>query len=105
MSDEETIYVGRTISTDLFYLWRGVKNEFITTLTRPQARRVAHHLLALLNETDDWQQTVDEMRLASDLCDESNGTSDYTTRLVALALVAREFLRRFPAHETTQEGR
>ena len=42
------------------------------------------------------QETLAAMRKASDLIDEANGTSDYQTRLVALALIAREYLRRVP---------
>lgn len=43
------------------------------------------------------QQVIDEMRIASEACDEANGTSDYNMRLVALALISREFLRRLPS--------
>jgi hypothetical protein len=34
-----------------------------------------------------------DMRAASDAVDEANGTSDYNARLVALALIARYYLR------------
>ena len=39
-------------------------------------------------------ETIADMQRASDLVDEANGTSDYNARLVELALIAREFLRR-----------
>ena len=36
---------------------------------------------------------IADMRLASNAVDEASGSSDYQTRLVALALIARYFLR------------
>jgi hypothetical protein len=36
---------------------------------------------------------VADMQAASDAADEANGTSDYMARMVALALIARHFLR------------
>lgn len=44
----------------------------------------------------EWQPLeacIAEMRHASELVDDAYGTSDYQTRLVALALIARHFLR------------
>jgi hypothetical protein len=39
------------------------------------------------------RQILDDMRGASAAVDDSAGTSDYTARLVALALISRHFLR------------
>lgn len=36
---------------------------------------------------------IEEMQLASDLIDSAAGTGEYQTRLVALALIARHYLR------------
>ncbi len=36
-----------------------------------------------------------DLQLASDAVDEANGTSEYTVRLVAVALIARHLLREF----------
>ena len=47
--------------------------------------------------SDPIEEVIAEMRLANDQVDDANGTSDYNTALVALALIAREFLRRYPA--------
>ena len=44
---------------------------------------------------DDVLETVADMKQASDGVDDANGTSDHISRLVALALISREFLRRF----------
>ena len=41
----------------------------------------------------DLKPILDDMRAASAAVDDANGTSDYNTRLVALALIARHFLR------------
>lgn len=42
---------------------------------------------------------IDDMRLASDAADAANGTSDYQASLIALALIARHFLRELEAIE------
>ncbi len=47
-------------------------------------------------------ESIREMRLVSDSCDESSGTSSYQMHLVALALISREFLRRVPAVENVK---
>jgi limonene-1,2-epoxide hydrolase len=40
--------------------------------------------------------TLDEMRRASTLVDEANNVVDYHIRMIALALIARQFLRETP---------
>jgi hypothetical protein len=43
-----------------------------------------------------WQQVLFDMRRANALVDEAEGPQDYQTRLIALAMVARQFLRVAP---------
>lgn len=51
----------------------------------------------LREEPAGWQDSIKEMQWASDLVDEANSYSEYQPRLIALAVIAREFLRRLPA--------
>lgn len=46
---------------------------------------------------DGWQDTLKEMRRASALVDAAHDATEYQIRMVALALIARELLRRLPA--------
>ncbi len=43
--------------------------------------------------TPDLRHIIADMQAASEAVDEANGTSDYNMRLVALALIARHYLR------------
>ena len=81
------------------------QSRLLTRCDRRKGHQGPHSWDHPAPSADGWQPTLDEMRLASHLCDEANGTSDYNMRLVALALIAREFLRRFPAPPDRPEAK
>ena len=87
----------------------GCDNDSLCTMCREQVRVIKVHAMTLEAQltrlTEQLQQEtriVADMRRASAAVDEAKGGIEYNARLVALALMARQFLRELPLPPETE---